>query len=59
MLRWCHANKGSVGTQGGLTGLVHGGDAEPDQVILSLERMRSIEEINAQQRTATARFVLV
>ena len=53
VLRWCHANKVGVVTQGGLTGLVHGGDAAPDQVILSLERMRPIEEINPQQRTAT------
>jgi len=53
VLRYCHANKVGVVTQGGLTGLVHGGDAEPDQVILSLERMRDIEEINPQQRSAT------
>jgi FAD/FMN-containing dehydrogenase len=53
VLKWCHANALSVVTQGGLTGLVHGGDAEPDQVILSLERMRAIEDINPQQRSAT------
>lgn len=53
VLKWCHANKVSVVTQGGLTGLVHGADAEPDQVILSLERMRNIEQIDPVQRTAT------
>ncbi len=53
VLRWCHAHEVSVVTQGGLTGLVHGGDAAPDQVILSLERMSAIEEINPGQRTAT------
>jgi len=53
VLRWCHDNKVGVVTHGGLTGLVHGGDATPDQVILSLERMRAIEEINPRQRTAT------
>jgi FAD/FMN-containing dehydrogenase len=53
VLAWCHTNSVSVVTQGGLTGLVHGGDAEPHQVILSLERMREIQEINPQQRTAT------
>ena len=53
VLRWCHENHVSVVTQGGLTGLVHGSDAAPDQVILSLERMRAIEEINPGQRTAT------
>ncbi|MCP5189963.1 MAG: FAD-binding oxidoreductase [Pseudomonadales bacterium] len=54
VMAWCHANDISVVTQGGLTGLVHGADAGPDQVILSLERMRTIEEINPVQRTATA-----
>jgi FAD/FMN-containing dehydrogenase len=53
VMAWCHANDISVVTQGGLTGLVHGADADPDQVILSLERMRAIEEINPVQRTAT------
>jgi len=53
VLGWCHANNVAVVAQGGLTGLVHGGDAAPDQVILSLERMRAIEEINPRQRTAT------
>jgi FAD/FMN-containing dehydrogenase len=53
ILKWCNDNKVSVVAHGGLTGLVHGGDAEPDQLILSLERMRAIEKINPQQRTAT------
>lgn len=53
VLKWCHANNVSVVTQGGLTGLVHGADAEPNQVILSLERMRNIEQIDPVQRTAT------
>lgn len=52
ILRWCHAHNVSVVTQGGLTGLVHGADAEPSEVILSLERMRVIEEIDARQRVA-------
>ena len=53
VLAWCHANAVGVVAQGGLTGLVHGADATADQVILSLERMRNIEEINPVQRTAT------
>jgi FAD/FMN-containing dehydrogenase len=53
VLRWCHANGVSVVTQGGLTGLVHGADTEPGQVVISLERMRAIEDINPMQRTAT------
>jgi len=53
VLRWCHERGLKVVTQGGLTGLVHGADAAPDEIILSLERMRSIESIDALQRTAT------
>lgn len=53
VLRWCHTNWVAVVTQGGLTGLVHGADAGPADVILSLERMRDIESIDPVQRTAT------
>jgi FAD/FMN-containing dehydrogenase len=53
VLRWCHEHGIAVVTQGGLTGLVHGADATPDEVILSLERMRAIEAIDPVQRTAT------
>ncbi|EAQ96029.1 FAD-binding oxidoreductase [Congregibacter litoralis] len=53
VLKLCHAEGVSVVTQGGLTGLVHGADATPEQLILSLERMRSIESIDPIQRTAT------
>ena len=53
VMRWCHAHGVRVVTQGGLTGLVHGGDANADELILSLERMRTIEDINPVQRTAT------
>ena len=53
VLRWCHANQVGVVTHGGLTGLVHGADAAPSEVILSLERMRAIEDIDPRQRTAT------
>jgi len=53
VMRWCFANKVGVVTHGGLTGLVHGGDAAPDEVILSLERMGAIEDIDPVQRTAT------
>ncbi len=53
VLRWCRAQGISVVTQGGLTGLVHGGDAQPEQVILSLENMRAIEGIDPVQRIAT------
>ena len=53
VLALCSAEGVPVVTQGGLTGLVHGADANPDQLILSLERMRSIEAIDPLQRTAT------
>ncbi len=53
ILRWCHEHKVAVVTQGGLTGLVHGADAEEHQIILSVERMRTIEDIDPVQRTAT------
>jgi len=59
VMRWCHDNAISVVTQGGLTGLVHGGDAGPDQVILSLERMQAIEHIDPVQRTATVQAGVV
>ncbi len=59
VMRWCHAHDVSVVTQGGLTGLVHGSDATADQIIVSLERMREIEDINPRQRTATVQAGVV
>ncbi len=59
LLRWCHDNDMAVVTQGGLTGLVHGADASPAEVILSMERMRAIENIDAGQRTATVQAGVV
>ncbi|MFT4768587.1 MAG: FAD/FMN-containing dehydrogenase [Glaciecola sp.] len=53
ILALCSQHRVSVVTQGGLTGLVHGADAANDQLILSLERMRNIEDIDSTQRTAT------
>ncbi len=52
VLRLCHAAGQPVVTHGGLTGLVHGGDAGPDELILSLERMNAIEEIDPLARVA-------
>jgi FAD/FMN-containing dehydrogenase len=51
-VRWCHDNGMAIVTHGGLTGLVHGADAAPDEVILSMERMRAIEAIDPVQRIA-------
>jgi FAD/FMN-containing dehydrogenase len=52
VVRWCHDNGIGIVTQGGLTGLVHGADASPEEVILSMERMRAIEAIDPVQRIA-------
>ena len=59
VVRWCFENNVGVVTHGGLTGLVHGGDAQPNEVIVSLERMRAIEQINPVQRTATVQAGVV
>ena len=59
VLRWCHDHGVAVVTQGGLTGLVHGADAAPTEVILSMERMREIEEIDPVQRTAVVQAGVV
>lgn len=52
VLRACHQARVPVVTHGGLTGLVRGADAGADEVVLSLERLRAIEEINSVDRTA-------
>jgi FAD/FMN-containing dehydrogenase len=52
VLSCCHRRGLTVVTHGGLTGLVHGADAQASDVILSLERMRSIEQIDPAQRTS-------
>ena len=54
VLRACHAARQPVVVHGGLTGLVRGADAGPQELIVSLERMDRIEEIDAVSRTATA-----
>jgi len=48
----CHAHNQRVIAHGGLTGLVHGSDTSPDDVVISLERMNLIEEIDPIDRTA-------
>jgi FAD/FMN-containing dehydrogenase len=46
VMRLCHAARQPVVTHGGLTGLVHGGEATPDEMVISLERMTAIEAID-------------
>ena len=40
-------------THGGLTGLVHGAEASPEELVISLERMTAIEEIDQVGGTIT------
>jgi len=53
ILKICHAASQPVVTQGGMTGLVKGGIATPDEIVISLERMRDIESIDQQNRSMT------
>jgi FAD/FMN-containing dehydrogenase len=54
VMRLCHAAGQVVVAHGGLTGLVEGTVARPSDVVLSLERMRAIEECDPLGRTMTA-----
>ena len=49
----CHAQGQSVVTHGGLTGLVGGAKAGPDNLVVSLERINDIEPVNTIDRTVT------
>lgn len=53
ILALCHERGQTVVTHGGLTGLVHGADARPEDLVLSTERMTAIETIDPVDRTAT------
>ena len=53
ILKICDEQKQPVVCHGGLTGLVDGSIAGENDVILSLERMRKIEEIDADSATMT------
>ncbi|MGQ4877017.1 FAD-binding oxidoreductase [Billgrantia sp. LNSP4103-1] len=53
VMRRCHAASQPVVTHGGLTGLVHGSKAEPDELVVSLERMNAIESIDSVGGTMT------
>jgi FAD/FMN-containing dehydrogenase len=53
VLRICDEQGQPVVTHGGRTGLVGGVDCQPGDVILSLERMNSIERVDEQGRTMT------
>jgi FAD/FMN-containing dehydrogenase len=53
VMKICHARGQSVVTHGGLTGLVGGAKAGPDELVLSLERINDIEPVNTIDRTVT------
>jgi FAD/FMN-containing dehydrogenase len=52
-LRACHAAGIAVVPQGGLTGLAGGATPQAGQVVLSLERLKGIEEIDRDSATMT------
>jgi FAD/FMN-containing dehydrogenase len=52
-MKICHERGQTVVTHGGLTGCVQGAVASPDEVIISLERMNTIEAVDSQGGTAT------
>jgi len=52
-LRATHALAQPIAIQGGLTGLVQGALASADEVVLSMERMRTIEEIDEANQSLT------
>jgi FAD/FMN-containing dehydrogenase len=51
ILKWCNANRLPIAPQGGLTGVVGGATPIEPCVIVSLERMRAIEEIDPAAST--------
>ncbi|WP_163575665.1 FAD-binding oxidoreductase [Halomonas faecis] len=53
VMRLCHAARQPVVTHGGLTGLVHGGEASPEELAISLERMTAIEALDPIGGTLT------
>ena len=53
VMKLCHAAGQVVVPAGGYTGLVQGAVCQPDDIQVSLERMRAIEEIDPVGRTAT------
>jgi len=53
VLAACHAAGCGVVTHGGTTGLAGGIDSAPHEIVLSLERMRTIEPVATGERTVT------
>jgi len=53
IMRLCHARGQRAVIQGGMTGLVEGATADPEELAISLERMNRIEAIDEPGRTMT------
>jgi FAD/FMN-containing dehydrogenase len=53
ILKLCHAQGQGVVTHGGLTGLVGGARASSNDIVISLERMKSIDPVDTVNRTIT------
>ncbi len=53
VLKLCHSAGQSVVTHGGLTGLVGGARTGKEDIVLSLERMKSMEPVDIVNRTVT------
>ena len=51
ILKICNVAKQPVVAHGGRTGLVKSGDVNPNEIVLSLERMNGIEEVDSVGRT--------
>src|SRR5437660_7690040 len=54
LLQLCHREGVPVTTQGGVTGLVRGALPNANEIVLSMERMNSIEEVDASAGVAIA-----
>jgi len=54
VMQLCFEARQPVVTHGGLTGLVHGAEADPGELALSLERLTTIEDVDPLGSTLTA-----
>ncbi|NRP73050.1 putative FAD-linked oxidoreductase [Ensifer psoraleae] len=52
-LKICNDHRQSVVPQGGMTGLAGGANPDPDDIVISLERLSGIEEIDTAAATMT------
>ena len=51
VIKLCYQQDQSVVMHGGLTGLVHGADSAPADIVVSMERMSEIEQVDSLGRT--------